>query len=594
MKTIEKKNIGLFFLMIVILTMILLPLFWSTRGQKVYDRGVTLNRHWEVTINGKTYENVTLSKFNFSMVNRGDVIELSHHMTEHYKGMSPVLKCEFVHSKIEVHMNDKLIYSYGQKDYLNGKLLGFGVHYIEIPNDYLGKTLRITLSVSEDNAFRGFESMELGNEGVLIQESIVKDRFRLAVSMALIVFGILLAVVAAVANVRTQVFSRLYCVALFSLLIGCWTLCNSNLIIYFTHNLKVKTYMEYLTLYAGALPLLCYFYPDAHDETRPKIFKSFYQSLLICQSIFLVAAVILQVFNLVHLPQELIAAHVLMGMELLFIILMVLDDIRCHRKYDRAMQVGMIVILLVIVWELARYNLQKYGAGFADNEYKSSVCYGAMFVVVALILDYTTKISRGLYRQAQQTLLENLAYRDELTGLYNRRKCDEVVEKLLDERKDFVLLSMDLNLLKYYNDTYGHEKGDELLRSFAKVLREAFPDALAIARAGGDEFTVVLPAMKQEELKEALMYMLQCIYLHNEEDDTLHLSTAVGIVMRNEFPGLEKTPHRSRRVRNTEAENEAQKADPGVDIRMLYQEADRRMYQHKQKMKAKNPDLYRR
>ena len=88
--------------------------------------------------------------------------------------------------------------------------------------------------------------------------------------------------------------------------------------------------------------------------------------------------------------------------------------------------------------------------------------------------------------------------------------------------------------------------------------------------------------------------LLQCIYLHNEEDDTLHLSTAVGIVMRNEFPGLEKTPHRSRRVRNTEAENEAQKADPGVDIRMLYQEADRRMYQHKQKMKAKNPDLYRR
>lgn len=593
MKKIEKKNIGLFFLMMLILMVILLPLFWSTRGQKIYDRGVTLDRHWEVTINGKTYENVTLSKFKFSMANKGDVIELSHHMTEHYKGVNPVLKCEFVHSKIEVHMNNKLIYSYGQKDYFDGKMLGFGIHYIEIPNDYLGKTLRITLSVSEDNAFRGFEAMELGNEGVLIQESIVKDRFRLAVSMALIVFGILIACVAAVANVRSQVFSRLYCVALFSLLIGCWTLCNSNLLIYFTHNLKVKTYMEYLTLYAGALPLLCYFYPDAHDKTRPKIFKQMYQALLFIQGGFFVIAVVLQIFNVVHLPQDLIVAHILMGLELLFVILMVLDDIRCRRKYDRVMQLGMIAILLVIVWELARYNLQKYGAGFSGNEYSSSVCFGAMFVVVALILDYTSKISRGLYRQAQQTLLEDLAYKDELTGLYNRRKCDEVVEKLLDERRDFVLLSMDLNLLKYYNDTYGHEKGDELLRCFAKVLKEAFPDALAIARAGGDEFTVVLPAMKEDELKEALMYMLQCIYLHNEEDDTLHLSTAVGIVMRNEFPGLEKTAHRSRRSRSSGADA-AHKPAEGVDIRMLYQEADRRMYQHKQKMKAKNPDLYRR
>lgn len=594
MKKIEKKNIGLFFLMMLILMVILLPLFWSTRGQKIYDRGVTLDRHWEVTINGKKYENVTLSKFKFSMANKGDVIELSHHMTEHYKGVNPVLKCEFVHAKIEVHMNNKLIYSYGQKDYLNGKMLGFGLHYIEIPNDYLGKTLRITLSVSEDNAFRGFESMELGNEGVLIQESIVKDRFRLAVSMALIVFGILIAGVAAVANVRSQVFSRLYCVALFSLLIGCWTLCNSNLLIYFTHNLKVKTYMEYLTLYAGAFPLLCYFYPDAYDKTRPKIFKRIYQVLLIVQGVFFTAAVVLQILNVVHLPQDLIVSHILMGLELLFVILMVLDDIRCRRKYDRVMQIGMIAILLVIVWELVRYNMQKYGDGFSGNEYSSSVCFGAMFVVVALILDYTSKISRGLYRQAQQTLLEDLAYKDELTGLYNRRKCDEVVEKLLDDRKDFVLLSMDLNLLKYYNDTYGHEKGDELLRCFAKVLKEAFPDALAIARAGGDEFTVVLPAMKEDELKEALMYMLQCIYLHNEEDDTLHLSTAVGIVMRNEFPGLEKTPHRSRRSRTAQTEEQAHKPAGGVDIRMLYQEADRRMYQHKQKMKAKNPDLYRR
>ena len=569
MKKIEKKNIGMFFLMLMILLAVVIPLFVFTGGQKYYDRGVTLDRHWDVTINEKTYTNVTLSKFTFPMTNKGDVVTLSHHMTEHYKGVNPVLRCEFIHTKIEVHMNNTLIYSYGQKDFKEGKMLGYGVHYIEFPNDYLGKTLQITLTVSENSAFNGISSMLLGNEGTLIQESLVQNRFRLAISMSLIVFGILMAGVSMVASIQNRVYVRLFWVALFSLLLGGWTLCNNNLIIYFTQNLKAKAYMEYLTLYAGALPLMLYFYPSVTDKTRKKGFRIFYQILLAAQSLFFVAAFVLQELNLVHLPQQLKICHGLMALELLFIILIVVDDIRCRRKYDRAMQIGMIAILIVILFEVIRYNVQKYFVHFGGNEYTSSVCYGALFIVVALLLDYTGKISRGLYKQAQQQLLENMAYSDELTGLSNRRKCDEVVEKLLDEDTDFTLISMDLNLLKYYNAMYGHEKGDALLRSFASVLREAFPRALTIARVGGDEFHVVLPDRKQEELREDLTSLLKCLYEKNEQNEELHLSTAVGCVQRSEFSGK-------------------------VDIRTLYQEADRRMYAHKQKMKEKNPELYRR
>lgn len=569
MKKIEKKNIGMFFLMLGLLLAVVIPLLRFTGGQKYYDKGVVLDRHWDVTINGKTYTNVTLSKFTFPMTKKGDVVILSHHMTEHYKGVNPVLQCEFIHAKVEVHMNDTLIYSYGQKDFKQGKMLGYGVHYIEFPNDYLGKTLSITLTVSENNAFNGISSMLLGNEGTLIQESLVQNRFRLAVSMSLIVFGILMAGVSMVASIQNRAYVRLFWVALFSLLIGGWTLCNNNLIIYFTQNLKVKAYMEFLTLYAGALPLLLYFYPSVTDKTRKRGFRIFYQILLAAQIVFFVFAFVMQQWNLIHLPQELNISHALMMLEVVFIILIVVDDIRCRRKYDRMLQIGMIAILIVILFELVQYNIQKFLVHFTGNKYTSSVCYGALFIVVALLLDYTRNISRGLYQQAQQHLLENMAYSDELTGLSNRRKCDEVVEKLLDKDVDFTLISMDLNLLKYYNDTYGHEKGDLLLRSFASVLTEAFPEALTIARVGGDEFHVVLPDMKQEALRAALTRLLQCLYEKNEQDKELHLSTAVGCVQRSEF-------------------------SKEADIRMLYQEADRRMYAHKQKMKKKEPELYRR
>ena len=86
--------------MLMTFLVVVIPLFMFTGGQKYYDRGVMLDRHWDVTINDKTYTNVTLSKFTFPMTNKGDVVTLSHYMTEHYKGVNPVLRCEFIHAKI--------------------------------------------------------------------------------------------------------------------------------------------------------------------------------------------------------------------------------------------------------------------------------------------------------------------------------------------------------------------------------------------------------------------------------------------------------------------------------------------------------------
>lgn len=453
MKKIEKKNIGIFFLMLMTFLVVVIPLFMFTGGQKYYDRGIMLDRHWDVTINEKTYTNVTLSKFTFPMTNKGDVVTLSHYMTEHYKGVNPVLRCEFIHAKIEVRMNNTLLYSYGQRDYKQGKMLGYGVHYIEVPNDYLGETLSITLTVSENNAFNGISSMMLGNEGTLIQESLVKNRIRIAVSMSLILFGVLMACVSMVASLKNRVYVSLFWVALFSLLIGGWTLCNNNLIILFTQNLKVKAYMEYMSLYAGPLPLLLYFYPTAVQKGRNRFFRIFYKGLLAGQTVFIALAFSMQALNLVHFPQDLKAAQMLMILEVVFIILLIIDDGIHRRKYNHMLQLGMVGILFVILYELVQYNVQKFFVHFEGNKYSSSVCYGALFIVVALLLDYTGKTSRGLYKEAQQQLLENMAYSDELTGLSNRRKCDEVVEKLLDGDADFTLISMDLNLLKYYNDT---------------------------------------------------------------------------------------------------------------------------------------------
>ena len=87
------------------------------------------------------------------------------------------------------------------------------------------------------------------------------------------------------------------------------------------------------------------------------------------------------------------------------------------------------------------------------------------------------------------------AQTDVLTGLRNRRAMNEELERLDREGQSYAILAADLDHFKRLNDTYGHEIGDRCLRIFAQVLRDACRSADLPCRPGGEEFTVVLPAV---------------------------------------------------------------------------------------------------
>lgn len=111
----------------------------------------------------------------------------------------------------------------------------------------------------------------------------------------------------------------------------------------------------------------------------------------------------------------------------------------------------------------------------------------------------THELSAALQRldQANQHLKE-LSQRDGLTGLFDRRRLDLLIEQRYAESAaaglPLSLLMVDLDSFKLLNDKYGHRVGDDCLRALAARLRVAFagPDE-AIGRYGGEEFTVLLP-----------------------------------------------------------------------------------------------------
>jgi diguanylate cyclase (GGDEF)-like protein len=88
--------------------------------------------------------------------------------------------------------------------------------------------------------------------------------------------------------------------------------------------------------------------------------------------------------------------------------------------------------------------------------------------------------------------VEEMAWRDSLTGLGNRHSVEERMESRIALGQTFCVLVIDLNRLKVINDTYGHLAGDNLLQQFAQELRSNFRATDLVGRWGGDEFVVVM------------------------------------------------------------------------------------------------------
>ena len=101
-----------------------------------------------------------------------------------------------------------------------------------------------------------------------------------------------------------------------------------------------------------------------------------------------------------------------------------------------------------------------------------------------------------------------LAVLDSLTGLYNRRCGEQRLAEEISRSQRYghplTVIALDLNRLKYINDTFGHLAGDELIKCFAARINKAIRGSDLAVRQGGDEFLLLLPECKPEEVRHVL------------------------------------------------------------------------------------------
>ncbi|ODC03247.1 hypothetical protein BFW38_06510 [Terasakiispira papahanaumokuakeensis] len=114
-----------------------------------------------------------------------------------------------------------------------------------------------------------------------------------------------------------------------------------------------------------------------------------------------------------------------------------------------------------------------------------------------------------------QAELERLASTDPLTGCINRRAMEALLrneyERFQRYQAPFTVAILDYDHFKLINDHYGHEAGDEALRTFARLSQQVFRVTDCVARWGGEEFLVLMPNTQRGEAEPALQRLRQVL-----------------------------------------------------------------------------------
>jgi diguanylate cyclase (GGDEF)-like protein/PAS domain S-box-containing protein len=145
-------------------------------------------------------------------------------------------------------------------------------------------------------------------------------------------------------------------------------------------------------------------------------------------------------------------------------------------------------------------------------------------------------IKLSLFNLRLRERLREQATRDPLTGLYNRRYLEESLARELHrtnrEGVPLCVAMLDLDYLKQYNDTFGHEAGDRVLRELGRVFREKLRKSDISCRFGGEEFVLVLPGSTLADARqrvEQIRLLVKSLQIRHNDQILGRLTVSGGV-----------------------------------------------------------------
>ena len=507
---------------------------------------------------------------------------------------SPAILLRVLHSSVKVELEGEVLYEHEQ---------GRRDHILPLKKSHAGKTLFITLTPSQERAFRTPFPVRYGEYRDLMKIITLYGLLPFLVAVLLGVYGVVflalsLFLIPRVPGIRIRVYA-----ALIMVISSVWLLCYHGffeLLSPVTHVVVLEYSIIFLAVpvYLGYLRLM----------RLPMKQNAFLYTVLFI-ALLILAGSWYSVQSRTYASGFLMLYYLLCACAFIFTAFMFFR-IRKEAHPDPSSLVrlaGFAVYLFTCLVHILCYFLYDYRGITRDLFSLNAITIGAAALLESQLIDYFLYASRVATEEVERPGLMEMAYRDFLTKLPNRTDAERVFERMSRSSLDFCIVMLDLNGLKDVNDKSGHDAGDRLIVNFARVLRASFGDGAYLARLGGDEFIAVLEGESSSLVKRHLKTLSDALRkLDAAEPDVRH-SVSFGYAFRHECAeetgvardgtvietkAMRRAADQLKRVRseNVRSASSSRYARGSDILQRVLALADVRMYAHKRSLKAQSTD----
>ena len=437
------------------------------------------------------------------------------------------------YDEIVVEVDGRVIFQSLSSD-LNNWDTNAGNKEVNVPlkGEYSGKPLKITAKLHHSIYGGSLSEIIVSNGEAYLLYVIKENLFVLFLIVVFITSGLIEEAMALYCifkkiKLRRQfTFEILLYAGLFSNMTAVWCLCNTRIPALLSGNMVTYSIIGYISFMLMPLTFAAMIY--SIDDKQNIVLRSLvYGSMLVISvELLLVPA---GVFDYAQTTMTSHIMDVLCIFAAIYVARRLVFGEGKVKGEKRIIALGSATFVIVCSISLFIY-ISNRETGFVQYFLIAMLIY--IITIVILILN---RIGLNAEEAADYEVTQVFAYTDELTQLGNRRYFWNMLEER--EKKgispDITIIYMDVNRLKYYNDTMGHEAGDELLKGTAECITRVFKDSIC-SRMGGDEYAVCLSATEAETDKLIKKFCKVAAEFKGEFVDGI--SVAVGVAAKRDYP----------------------------------------------------------
>lgn len=460
---------------------------------------------------------------------------------------APALMFYTQHQTVVVEADGKLLYTRSLKPDSILHTTGRDCEMITIPENT--RSILVTLTNCNPDKQVSDPVFYQGDGVHMFRHELLKAVIPLVLGIMNVALGILMLTYWLFVHHWAYVSKSLLYLGIFTTDLGAWFCLETGSAILLLQNPVFRSYASRILLLLLPIPFVMFVrhYLQAADRYLGRIF--------VWLDVAEIAVVLfLQFTDIRDLTRTLWMTHVMIGLAVLYFIYTICSKFYHHTTTHALWicTIGSIILIGALFSDMYSYYHGSQEVGPAGR-------IAMLLFIVTLACDTAFVSLKEIDAGRRAALYRELAEKDLLTGCYNRNAYheDTIHRKKLT---NLLLFAFDLNNLKYYNDKFGHDCGDQYITDAVHILQKVFSRYGKLYRIGGDEFCVLIDDHNTCDISHLISCLRKEEAVYNASSRNIHLQIACGYAVYDS---------------RTDA-----------DLDALQKRADQNMYENKKQLKT--------